>query len=204
MSNRALLAVTALVVALLAIATVTTIGADDDTRPAPTSDPGPTTGPPVAPDAGLGTTPGPSVAVGPDEPDEAEETDPDVGEVATDSPEPVATAWACAYWSHPRGETAEQLAGRLAPLSTPELTIALSQLRIPFGPDEVVSVISGATVPGPDAGTYEVGCQTVTTTADGTPTAPTAARNTEVRLTRTADGWRVAGATVGGLTLPGP
>jgi hypothetical protein len=201
MSNRTLLAVTSVIVALLAIATVTMIDGDDGARPSPTSDPGATTSLPIDPDDGLGTAPAPVVTDGPDEP---AEIDPDVSGVTTDSPETVATAWACAYWSHPRGETAAQLAERLSPLSTPELTVALSQLRITIGPDEVVSVIPGATERGPDAGTYDVGCQTVTTTADGAPTAPTAAHTTEVRLTRTDDGWRVEGATVGGLTLPAP
>jgi len=202
MSDRALLAVTSVILALLAIVAVTLIGGDDDgPPPAPASGPSTTISGPGDPDDALATAPDPTVADGPDEP---EAIDPDVSGVATDSPEPVATAWACAYWSHPRGETAEQLAERLSPLSTPELTVALSQLRIPSGADDVVSVIPGVTEPGPDTGTYEVGCQTVTTAVDGTPTAPTAAHRTEVRVTRTADGWRVAGATVGGLTLPTP
>jgi hypothetical protein len=197
MSNKALLAIVAVFFAGLTLFAFTLVQ-DENQSPATTTTASSSTAPPVDSDGDPGTAPAPP------EPHDPEAIDPDVSRVDTAEPETVATAWACAYWSHPRGETAEQMAERLAPLSTPELAAAIADLRLATSPMEIVSVIPGTTQPGPETNSYVVGCQTVTTTADGTPTAPTAAHNTEVRLTRTSAGWRVAEATVGGLTLPGP
>jgi hypothetical protein len=197
MSNRALLAIVVVFFAGLAVFTLTLV--QDEGRPPPTTIVATTTtGPPIDSDDDPETAPAPPEARDP------EAIDPDLSKVGTDDPETVATAWACAYWSHPQGETAGQMAQRLSPLSTPELTAALADLRIPTAPTDIVSVIPGAIEPGPEADTYRVGCQTVTTGPDGTPTAPTAGHNTEVRLVPTPDGWRVAGATAGGLTVPTP
>lgn len=127
---------------------------------------------------------------------------PDLSAVDRQDPKAVASAWGCAYWAHPRGETAEALAHRLSPLASAEMSIAVGQLHVPdFGAD-IVEVYSGVTELTAKPNTYSVGCHTVTTGPDGAPTAPPAAVLPEVTVNFHGGHWVVSGATVGGLVLP--
>ena len=127
----------------------------------------------------------------------------DLDDVDTDNPVEVASAWGCAYWAHPRGETPEQLADRLAPLSTPELAAGLAELRLSDLGQLTIEVAPGQTDPGP-GDIWTVRCHTTTTGADAAPTGPPTPVAITVHLTRTPDGWRADQATLptGGLTIP--
>ena len=138
----------------------------------------------------------------PHEPEDAAPVDLNLTTLQRQTPHQVAAAWGCAYWAHPRGETAEALAQRLSPLATPEMTAAAEQLRLPDYGADVVEVYPGATERGAKPNTYSVGCHTVTTGPDGAPTAPPTVVLPEVTVTVHHGQWVVSGATVGGLVLP--
>lgn len=138
----------------------------------------------------------------PAEPEDAAPVDLDLTKVDRQNPREVAIAWGCAYWAHPRSETPEALAQRLAPLATAEMTAAVEQLRIPDYGTDVVEVYPGVAERTETPNTYSVGCSTLTTGPDGAPTAPPAAVFPEVTMTIEGPGWVVSGAVVGGLVLP--
>lgn len=117
-------------------------------------------------------------------------------------PRDVATAWGCAYWAHPRGETPQELAQRLSPLATREMTAAVQQLRIPDYRGDAVEVYPGATKRATNPNTYSVGCRIVTVGRDGAPTAPPKEVLPEVTVSFERTRWVVSGATVGGVVLP--
>ena len=128
--------------------------------------------------------------------------DLDLTKVNPQRPRDVATAWGCAYWAHPRGETPQALAQRLSPLATPEMTAAVEQLRIPDYRGDAVEVYPGATERAAKPNTYSVGCRIVTVGPDGTPTAPPKEVLPEVTVGLDRTRWVVSGATVGGVVLP--
>lgn len=117
-------------------------------------------------------------------------------------PEAVAAAWGCAYWVHPYGETAGELADRLSPLSTTAVTQALAALRLSGMEEMTVQSAPGAVVPSGPANTWTVNC-TITTSVDGTMTPSAAAL--EVRVAAQPDGeWLVDAARHpgSGVTIP--
>lgn len=128
--------------------------------------------------------------------------DLDLTKVNRQRPRDVATAWGCAYWAHPRGETPQALAYRLSALATAEMTAAVEELRIPDYGGDAVEVYPGATERAAKANTYSVGCRIVTVGPDGAPTAPPKEVLPEVTLSLDRDRWVVSGATVGGVVLP--
>jgi hypothetical protein len=138
----------------------------------------------------------------PHQPEAATPVPLDLAGVNRQDPRAVAAAWGCAYWAHPRGETAEALAQRLSPLATPEMTAAVAELRMPDFGSEVVEVYPGATERTNKPNTYSVGCRTLTAGPDGAPKAPPAAVLPEVTVAFDGRQWLVSGATVGGLVLP--
>jgi hypothetical protein len=139
----------------------------------------------------------------PHQPEDATPVELDLSGIDLGNSDAVAAAWGCGYWAHPRGETADGLAQRLAPVATPEMTAAVAELRMPdFGAD-VVEVYPGA-IERTSKMTYTIGCRTLTAGPDGAPTAPPAAVLSEITLVfvPASSHWLVAGATVGGLVLP--
>lgn len=161
-------------------------------------------------DAGREATDGSSEESPP--PSEAEQQTQDESELPTvedledvdrDDPSAVAAAWGCGYWAHPRGEGAEQLAERLAPLSTGEIQAAVAELRVSGLDSDTVEVIPGTVEQG-TADTWTVNCVTVTTGADAAPVGSPTPVTIVVGLTEAPDGWLVAQATLpgSGLTLP--
>lgn len=140
--------------------------------------------------------------VAPHQPEDATPVVLDLSAVDRQDPQAVATAWGCAFWAHPRGETAEGLAQRLSPLASAEMSNAVAQLHVPdFGAD-IVEVYPGVTERTGKLNTYSVGCHTLTAGPDGAPTAPPAAVLPEVTVSFEGGQWVVSGATVGGLVLP--
>lgn len=125
----------------------------------------------------------------------------DISAIDTTDPEAVAAGWACAYWSHPRGESADERSERLAPLSTDQITNAVSQLRVDLDL-LIIETVTGHVEPTSDE-TWTVHCSVITIGTDRRPTGPPEAVTTELQLVDTPDGWRVDQATLdGGLTLP--
>lgn len=137
----------------------------------------------------------------PHQPEHATPVDLDLSAVDRIDPQVVAAARGCAYWAHPRGETAEGLAQRLSPVATPEMTAAVAELRMPDSGQDVVEAYPGA-IERETKITFSIGCRTLTAGPDGAPTAPPTAVLSEVTVVLGPDtGWTVVGANVGGLVL---